>query len=88
MSATEEKVKHEAAGCRILQMATHAIVSDASPMYSQLVMARPESGTSEDGLLETWEIMNLDLNADLVTGLVILGHDNGFLFGLGLPEFQ
>ena len=35
-------------------------------MYSQLLLAQSEVDTNEDGLLEAWEIMRLDLNADLV----------------------
>jgi CHAT domain-containing protein len=35
-------------------------------MYSQVVLARSGEDDSEDGLLEAWEIMNLDLKADLV----------------------
>jgi CHAT domain-containing protein len=35
-------------------------------MYSQIVLAHAEGDTNEDGLLEAWEIMNLELKADLV----------------------
>jgi CHAT domain-containing protein len=35
-------------------------------MYSQLLLAQSEADTNEDGLLEAWEIMKLNLNADLV----------------------
>jgi CHAT domain-containing protein/Tfp pilus assembly protein PilF len=64
--AGEAKVKAEAGNSRILHLATHGILNDASPMYSQIVLAHNEAGTNEDGLLEAWEIMNLELNADLV----------------------
>jgi CHAT domain-containing protein len=50
----------------VLHLATHGILNDASPMYSQVVLAQSAEGASEDGLLEAWEIMNLDLKADLV----------------------
>lgn len=62
--AQEERFKAEAGNYRILHLATHGILNDASPMYSQLVLA--QTGTREDGLLEAWEIMTLDLRADLV----------------------
>jgi CHAT domain-containing protein/tetratricopeptide (TPR) repeat protein len=62
--ATEDRFKAEASSCRILHLATHGIVNNASPMYSQIVLGRSE-GSSNDGLLEAWEIMNLDLQADL-----------------------
>jgi CHAT domain-containing protein/tetratricopeptide (TPR) repeat protein len=64
--ADEAKVKAEAGNSRILHLATHGILNDASPMYSQIVLAHNQADTNEDGLLEAWEIMNLELNADLV----------------------
>jgi CHAT domain-containing protein len=64
--AREERVKAEAGHCRILHLATHAILNDASPMYSQVVLAQSQANSKEDGLLEAWEIMKLDIKADLV----------------------
>jgi CHAT domain-containing protein len=64
--AREQRVKEEAGSCRILHLATHAMANDASPMYSHLVLSRNAADENEDGLLEAWEIMKLDLNADLV----------------------
>jgi CHAT domain-containing protein/tetratricopeptide (TPR) repeat protein len=64
--AREDRVKAEAGRFSVLHLATHGILNDASPMYSQVVLAQSAEGESEDGLLEAWEIMNLDLNADLV----------------------
>jgi CHAT domain-containing protein/lipopolysaccharide biosynthesis regulator YciM len=63
--AREERVKAEAGGYRILHLATHGILNDSNPMYSHLVLAQAEGDTNEDGLLEAWEIMKLDLKADL-----------------------
>jgi len=62
--AREDRVKEEASRARILHFATHGILNNASPMYSHLALA--EGGASEDGLLEAWELMQLDLHADLV----------------------
>jgi CHAT domain-containing protein len=39
------------------------MLNNASPMYSHLVLAPGDK--NEDGLLEAWEIMQLDLKADL-----------------------
>jgi CHAT domain-containing protein len=64
--AREERAKAEAGNCRILHLATHAILNDASPMYSQVVLSQHQENGIEDGLLEAWEIMNLGLKADLV----------------------
>lgn len=62
--AREDRFKTEANRFNVLHLATHGILNDASPMYSQIVLAQSEKG--EDGLLEAWEIMKLNLNADLV----------------------
>ncbi|HEX6733075.1 MAG TPA: CHAT domain-containing protein, partial [Pyrinomonadaceae bacterium] len=62
--AREDRFKTEARRFKVVHLATHGILNDSSPMYSQIVLAH--SDESEDGLLEAWEIMKLDLNADLV----------------------
>jgi CHAT domain-containing protein len=61
--AREDRFKKEAGQAGILHFATHGILNNASPMYSHLVLAQGEGG--EDGLLEAWELMQLDLKADL-----------------------
>ena len=62
--AREDVLKAEANKYRILQLATHGVINNASPMYSHIVLAQGEGG-KEDGLLEAWEIMQMDLQADL-----------------------
>jgi CHAT domain-containing protein/tetratricopeptide (TPR) repeat protein len=62
--AREDRLKAEAAKARVLHFATHGILNDASPMYSHLALARGDK--NEDGLLEAWELMQMDLRADLV----------------------
>ena len=61
--AREDRVKSEATRAKILHFATHATLNNASPLYSHLALA--EGGANEDGLLEAWELMQLDLHADL-----------------------
>jgi CHAT domain-containing protein/ketosteroid isomerase-like protein len=63
--AREDIFKLQAANYRILQLSTHGVINDRSPMYSHLVLAQSGDG-KEDGLLEAWEIMQMKLNADLV----------------------
>jgi len=63
--ATEAFVKKNAGRYRIIHLATHAVLDDASPLHSHLVLAAGKSA-AEDGLLEAREIMNLDLASDLV----------------------
>jgi CHAT domain-containing protein len=74
--ATEERFKAEAASHGVLHLATHGILDDQNPMYSHLLLAQPapdaQAGQAraaaeakEDGLLEAWEILKMDLRADL-----------------------
>jgi CHAT domain-containing protein/tetratricopeptide (TPR) repeat protein len=61
--AREDRLKAEATQARVLHFATHGILNNASPMYSHLVLAQGDK--NEDGLLEAWELMQMDLKADL-----------------------
>jgi CHAT domain-containing protein/tetratricopeptide (TPR) repeat protein len=61
--AREDRVKAEAGGASLLHFATHGTLNNAAPMYSHLVLAQGD--TNEDGLLEAWELMQLDLKAEL-----------------------
>ena len=65
-AASEAHAKAEAGSYRILHLATHGILNNSSPMYSSLQLAQSEGESKEDGMLEAWEIMKLNLNADLV----------------------
>src|SRR5262249_30901940 len=62
--ATEDRLKAEAGNCQILHIAGHGIVNNTSPMYSQILLSRADT-SDDDGILEAWEIMKLDLKADL-----------------------
>lgn len=61
--AREDRVKSEAGQAGILHFTTHGTLNNASPMYSYLTLA--EGGPNDDGLLEAWELMQLDLKAEL-----------------------
>jgi CHAT domain-containing protein len=61
--AREDRVKNEAGRAGILHFTTHGTLNNASPMYSHLTLAG--GGPNEDGLLEAWEFMQLDLKAEL-----------------------
>lgn len=64
--ANEETAKSESPRFRIVQFATHGILNGVSPMYSYLVLAQNGSSTAEDGLIEAWEMKELNLRADVV----------------------
>ena len=63
--AREGRLKEEGGSFRVLHLATHGILNDASPMYSQLVLSAEGGSGEEDGLLEAREVVDLDLEADL-----------------------
>jgi CHAT domain-containing protein len=63
--ATEDRLKAEAGVYRVLQLAAHGILNDSNPMYSHIVLSQANE-RNEDGLLEAWEMMNLNLKADMV----------------------
>ncbi len=65
-AAREELVKEQSGQYHIVHLATHGILNDVSPMYSHVMLSQTAGKSEEDGLLEAWEMMNLDLNADLV----------------------
>jgi CHAT domain-containing protein/tetratricopeptide (TPR) repeat protein len=63
--ATESKFESEAGAADVIELATHAVVSGHDPLYSFILLS-PGSSKGQDGLLETWKIMQLKLHARLV----------------------
>ncbi len=73
--AIEENVKRNPLleTARQIHFATHGILNEDQPQLAGLVLARGRDST-EDGLLQTYEIFNLSLSADLV---VLSGCETG-----------
>jgi CHAT domain-containing protein/lipopolysaccharide biosynthesis regulator YciM len=63
--AREGRAKAEAGNYRLLQFATHAVLDDTNPMYSHVLLSQTGE-QNEDGRLEAWEMMNLNLRAEMV----------------------
>jgi CHAT domain-containing protein/tetratricopeptide (TPR) repeat protein len=63
--ARESRFKAEAGNSRVLHLATHGVLNDASPLYSYLLLAGEGNGGAEDGLLEARELLRMKLNAEL-----------------------
>lgn len=61
--ATETQFKELAAQYGVLHFATHGILNHKYPLYSSLVLLGDDK---EDGLLHTYELYNMELNAELV----------------------
>jgi CHAT domain-containing protein/uncharacterized protein HemY len=83
--ATEEHAKAAAGQYRVVHVASHGVLSAASPMHSHLVLSPSATGGSEDGYLEAREILGLHLDADLAvlsaceTGLGRIGAGEGVI---------
>lgn len=63
--ARESRFKAEASSARVLHLATHAVLNNASPLYSYLLLVGEATGL-EDGLLEGRELLSMNLSAELV----------------------
>ncbi|MDN5215413.1 CHAT domain-containing protein [Fulvivirgaceae bacterium BMA12] len=63
-NATEYNFKNLAKNSRIIHLASHSLVNDEDPMYSKLLFSTGNDSI-EDGLLHTYELFNMELNADL-----------------------
>ena len=55
--ASEDRFKTEAPRHRIVHVASHGILDEASPLYSHVVLSAGSNGAAEDGLLEAWELL-------------------------------
>jgi CHAT domain-containing protein/tetratricopeptide (TPR) repeat protein len=64
-AATEAAVKRELTRSRLVHLAAHAIFDDNNPMFSELILV-PDKESGEDGVLQPWELMRLNMTADLV----------------------
>ncbi len=62
--ATEANFKKYASKYGILHFAMHALINDEDPLASKLIFTL-DNDTIEDGFLNTYEIYDLNLNADL-----------------------
>ncbi len=95
--ASEYNFKRMAGDYQILHLAMHTLIDDENPMFSKLVFAESETD-KEDGLLNTFEIYNLNLNAsltvlssclsgygDLNRGEGVMSLARGFLYA-GVPS--
>ena len=63
--ATEDRLKSLTENFDELYIAAHGIVNNANPMYSQIILSRAQA-SEEDGVLEAWEVVNMNLKANLV----------------------
>lgn len=81
--ASETRFKEKADSYDILHLAMHTILDDENPMYSKLVFSQPGDSLN-DGLLNTHEIYNMNLNAKMVVLSACNSGDGKFLKGEGV----
>jgi CHAT domain-containing protein len=62
--ATEDRFRSLAGEYGVIHLASHGIMDDTDPLYSGIAFARGEA--DDDGFLEAWEVMRMELDADLV----------------------
>jgi CHAT domain-containing protein/Tfp pilus assembly protein PilF len=63
-AATEKNVKAEISGYNIIHLSAHGLLDESQPLYSGIALTQE---TGDDGILQAYEILNMKLNADLVT---------------------
>jgi CHAT domain-containing protein/tetratricopeptide (TPR) repeat protein len=62
--ATESNFKLHSGKYKVLHMAAHTLIDNKKPLYSKIVFSPDSLG--EDGMLNTFELYNLKLNAEMV----------------------
>jgi CHAT domain-containing protein len=73
-NATETNFKNSAPDYKVLHLAMHTILDDNNPLYSKLAFTQMVDSL-EDGFLHTYEIYNMQINAELA---VLSSCNSGF----------
>lgn len=81
--ATESNFKKNASKYDVLHLAMHTIIDDENPMFSKLVFTQNQDST-QDGLLNTHEIYNMEFNARMVVLSACNTGDGKLLKGEGV----
>lgn len=63
--ATEQILKSRQGEYSILHLATHAILDPENPINSKIAFSKDEKDGNEDGFLHVFEILNMNINANL-----------------------
>lgn len=64
--ASESVAKQQSGKFSRIHFAAPALLNDASPLYSHIALAQSEGYGNDDGLLEVWELMRMNLRIDLL----------------------
>lgn len=64
--ASEGAFKQLSSEYAVVHVASHGLLNESEPMFSKLVFAPPNAEDAEDGFLNTLEVFNLRLSADMI----------------------
>ncbi len=65
--AVESGFRKDAPGARVLHIAAHGVMDQQNALHSRIILSSPgNKAGAEDGLIEAWELMRMNLNSDLV----------------------
>ncbi len=64
-NATETAFKKYAADYRVLHLAMHTIINNENPLYSKLIFFKSKNDSTNDGMLNASELINMELHADM-----------------------
>jgi CHAT domain-containing protein len=64
--ASEERLKAAAGGAAVLHLAAYADINEVNPMYSFVMLSGGDPSSRNDGLLNAWEVAQLQSKASLV----------------------
>lgn len=81
--ATEGAFKKSQRRYNIIHLAMHAVIDYKNPMYSKLIFSRSDE-VGEDGFLNLYELMNMEVGANLVVLSACNSGTGNFLKGEGI----
>jgi CHAT domain-containing protein/Tfp pilus assembly protein PilF len=64
-NATETSFKKIASNYKVLHLAMHTIINNENPLYSKLIFFKPNGDTTDDGMLNASELINMELHAEM-----------------------
>jgi len=65
-SATEQQFRSRSSDYSILHVASHGILNEQNPLFSKLIFYPHETDSVNDGFLNTGEVFNLEIPAEMV----------------------
>lgn len=64
--ATEESLTRDIHNYGIIHLATHGLLNDKEPLNSKILFQKSQTDTLSDGMLHSFEILNMNIDAEMV----------------------